>query len=212
MVSIAKLIGSRVERIFSEEFGGFEFTDTKRTGRVPDFFNSKYGFWVEVKASYSQRDYGARVKKYQIDSFDKLDEPVVYFFGFHDFSNATRKLAGLRERHQIEVLNRRLNLLSGYFVSADLVKSIWEKEKRISKKDNFLYCVLRQAFLENVILERTFGRGGKTVFPSKYYEYNPDNFVFKPLKVNDLSFPVGFALNVHNGRNVLHYLASNEFV
>ncbi len=129
-----RLIGDRVENRFKFFFNGFELMGNGSEGIVPDFFHEALKFWVEVKGSYNQADYGANIKEYQVEVFSNTKNPVVYFFGFHDFDNASTKLAGLTLPLQKLSFERALHLVSGYFISSELVKRIFVKEKKIVKK------------------------------------------------------------------------------
>ena len=79
MVYVSGPVGDRFERYFAEHFPGFE-SHTKDGENIPDFYNPKFGFWLEAKAG--NVGWGVQLKARQL-RFENLTEPVVYCVGLH---------------------------------------------------------------------------------------------------------------------------------
>ena len=161
-------IGLRWETVLNERYP--ELESTSGDLNVPDFHHPS-GFWVEAKAG--NRLWGGRVKEFQFEQESELDEPVVYAFGMHNLDEATRRLKQKTERGRQRFLEQNMAFVETYFVSGEIVKKLFEREKRVSAKMGLVYCMVKPSTLRNILLDRAFHRFGKQITSSSnYYEFN----------------------------------------
>ena len=167
-------IGLRFENFLLELFP--ELMDTRGNSNTPDFYHPELNFWIEAKVG--NYDWGTRIKEYQVQNFQHLQNPVAYAFGFHNFSNAHQRLKNLKTQRGIQNrLKKEMNILEMHFITKNLVKKIWEKEFRISEKKEERYGFVKRSMVNNLILDRNFKRSGKKVGSAqKFYEFDRENY------------------------------------
>lgn len=193
------LIGSHFEKIVQDNFPNLKHIESK--GVLPDFFNQNKGFWIEAKTG--NIGWGVRIKREQIGDFQKLNVPVAYCVGLHDFDYATERLRGRTIRGKKSYLTRNFEVLETYFVSDILMKKLWEKEKRINKKGTQEYCMIKKHVLNRVFKNKTFGL--ENIGAEEFYDYNSVDFLISP--INDLK-PYGIFLHKEKDKNIIDYLMS----
>jgi hypothetical protein len=208
MASIQDLIGSEFERFFSNSFPGF--VNTTEDLRVPDFHNPDYNFWVEAKVG-NQR-WGPRIKKYQIEQFKDLREPVVYAAGFHDYDDAIRRLGCKSEANQKRALRERMHFSMIVFVNSDLMASIWEKDSRVSKERAEEYLMFKSSVVRNIISNRPFKRWGEVISSApEYYHFNQSAFLMTEPKPGQIT-AIGTMLHREKDQRVIDYLAKLKLI
>lgn len=169
-------IGRRFEEFFIEHFPGFE-PHTKDGDRIPDFYNPKFNFWVEVKCG--NQEWGVRLKEEQRDSFRQLGEPIIYFIGLHNFEDALQRLRGKTDAQRLRLLRRKMDILETHLVSSEIVDRVIEKETRSNGKETIRYCMMKKHILTDIMTDRHFTRQG-VVQPSAeaFYGHDRSDFEF----------------------------------
>lgn len=120
-------IGFKGERFLEERISSLVWTTDDPN--APDFYHEHPNFWLESKTGNIR--WGPRIKKYQIDQFRDLDEPVIYAFNFHNFDDATERLYHKTETLRQKYLDRHMGIEQTYFVSNDLVGKIWDIDSKL---------------------------------------------------------------------------------
>lgn len=208
MKSIQTLIGDEFEREFSRRFPGFE--NSTLNERVPDFYNPDYQFWVETKAG--NKEWGPRIKKYQIDRFRELDQPTVYALGFHKFDDALKRLNRKSEEKQRKMLEEEMFFDYIFFVNANLIASIWNKDAKVSSTTKEEYLMLKPSVINNIILNRKFERKRREISSAQtYYGFRKRDLVIIDPRGSNES-PVGTILHRRNDAPVLDYLRSQRII
>ena len=116
-----------------------------------------------------------------------------------------------------EILDKEMSLRSAYFVSEAIANKIWDAESRTSKKNRILYGVVKERFLRSIITNFSFIRDGEEYYARDYYgldedELNQDDlFLRLPQPFPEVSFPIGFALDVRDER-VTDYFAKRNVI
>ena len=121
----------------------------------PDFLynSSDKSCFIEAKVAYGGHDYdsqtglfaplpqpgkayGAQIKEYQIMGFKALHKlPLLYAFGFHGIAHSTQRYyANKSQKKRDAFIEREFCVPSIYFVSGEIISSIFAKEWRHSKK------------------------------------------------------------------------------
>lgn len=172
MSKVTTSIGIKFERTLIDLFP--ELDETTREDNVPDFFHPRHEFWLEAKTGYVE--WGVRIKDYQVKSFRKLQEPLVYAIGFHNFEHSTQRLTHKTERWRQNYLDRYMDITQICFVSKELLDLIWRKEKRKSKKSSLSYCMIKPSVINNVFLNRNFKRFGELFDPEDFYGFSYSDY------------------------------------
>jgi hypothetical protein len=189
MKTIFDSIGDRWEDVLEDSFPSLERNESEDQ-RLPDFYHPD-GFYIEAKAG--NRLWGGRVKPAQLDHAKKLDRPVIYAFGMHDLDNAKQVLNQDTEEKRKDFLEKNMHFVEVYFISGSLVRKIFVKERRLSKKEGLVYCMIKPSTLRNIILDRKFKRFGEDVqSSSKYYGFNRRDY--------EIGFEDGLGFILHKGR------------
>lgn len=170
---ISQAIGYQFEKFINARIRGLEKINSG--GRNPDFYCEEGNFWIEAKVGNHR--WGPRIKKYQIENFSDITEPVIYALGFHDFNNAQAILKGKTPGRMRQILGRHMGIMKVNFVSGDLVKKLWKLDHRISEKEGTEYFMAKQSVFHNIWDRRPFSRFKKRI-PSaeKYYGFSWDDF------------------------------------
>ena len=173
MEQIFDSIGTRFENFIQEHFPGLE--NTTKDMRVPDFFHPKK-LWIEAKVG--NQLWGPRIKAYQIRRFKRLEDPLIYALGLHDFNRAKERLEHYSSKERQKILKKEMNINEIYLVSKDIVEKIWNKESRVNGKGTLIYCMIKKAIFRNIIREREFRRGGELIASAQdFYEFNRNEYV-----------------------------------
>ena len=189
MSKVNDSIGKYFENFISEKYSELEYKGDDLL--CPDFCYPKYGkikFFIEAKVGNIK--WGPRIKDYQIDVFEKLEEPVIYILGMHDFNNANERLVQKTEKGRMNYLKRNMKFLQICFVTNSFMNLLYEKEKRISKKEKLEYCMIKDSVLNNVFMNREFRRSKSSEFgeikisPEEYYGFSYDDYQFIENKNN----------------------------
>ena len=207
MSFISNSIGKRFEDIFTGDFPDFKRVESE-DNILPDFFNGS--FWIEAKVAY--RDYGVRLKQVQIDNFRRLKEPVIYIVGFHNLYGTLRKLIQRTERGRQRYLERHMGMDSAYFVTDDVIRAIWNREHRLSRKKGLIYCTLKMRFLKNIIDNNSFKRNGEELVADEYYGIDRGRLALQHTKKSVSTFPYGFLLDRKKDKKCIEYLKERSLV
>lgn len=181
MPGIGDLIGERFEDFFMEHFPGFEDRriNKRNESNVPDFYNPQFGFWVETKVGNLL--WGVRLKEYQMQSFGKFQEPVVYCLGLHNFNHAQKKLWEKCTNTRKKILQKEMGILEVYFLTQEVIRAVWNADKRLNDKSTIEYCTMKRHTIQDILLNRKCKRQGiKIEHAREYYglgeelEYSSD--------------------------------------
>ena len=176
MPDISDLIGERFEEFFRRRFPGFEDHREDRM-KTPDFYNPKYGFWVEAKAGNAR--WGVRLKREQVEKFERILEPVVYCCGLHDFTDANARLAGKSEDEIRDILKRELNIVQAYFAARKVIARVWDIDSRLNSRGTIEYCMMKGHIFRDILLNRKCQRKGVRVEQARtHYGLTEDEFNF----------------------------------
>lgn len=209
MSSLSHVIGKEFERVFYDSFPGF--INTTADKNVPDFYHPILDFWVETKTGNSR--WGPRIHRYQIDRFKRMDKPVVYALGFHNFDNAILRLSGRSEKQQRKILQKDMTLKTIVFVNSDLIASIWNKDSRVSKKEGTKYLTLKLSTVRNLLEDRPFRRFKKRISsPSVYYGFESQDFCMLGPSINSKIPPIRTILHCQEDLRILEYLRQERFI
>lgn len=166
-------IGKRWEKLFHRRYP--EMVSRCKDQNGPDFEHPS-GFYVETKAG--NRLWGVRLKPDQLDYMETLDHPVIYACGMHNMDNALRLVRQETERARQRFLQRNMNIVEVYFVSGEIVRSMFEREQRTSAKEGLVYCMLKPSMLRNVLLDRPFSRFDEKINDSAdYYGFDRADYM-----------------------------------
>jgi len=205
MASIWDSIGTRFEDIVQERFTDFGRCEDLL---VPDFFNGD--FWLEAKVGFW--DFGVQIKRYQVDAFRSMKKPVVYLIGFHDFEKSMERLGSLSGKARARLLRKKMGIQNAYFVSDSVVRGIWRRESRPSAKAGRVYCTLKRQFLDAVIENGKFKRGGKEHNARDQYGVRPAmDFLFREPE-RSCDNPYGIILNKGRDEKVIEYLRERDII
>jgi hypothetical protein len=172
MPEVSDSIGLKYERFIAEYFPELISIGKNKNGH--DFYHPNLNFWIEAKAGNIQ--WGPRIKEEQICKLSRFKEPVIYALGFHNFDDANKRLVQKTEWGRQRFLDENLHVLYSYFVTSDLIKKIWEKESRISKKEGIPYCLVKKGIVNNLITNRSFKRNEIPVESAEiFYDYNQED-------------------------------------
>jgi len=171
MSHISSSIGERFEN-FLNGFDDLEFTGHDEC--VPDFYSPHYGFWLEAKAGNIA--WGSQIKNYQITEFKKLEEPVIYALGFHNFDDAYKRLTHKTKTQRRKYLERHLDFLRVNFITNSLMELLYSREHRLNAKGTIDYCVIKDRTLNNIFTNRLFKRNNIWVNTESYYHFSYSNY------------------------------------
>jgi hypothetical protein len=166
---VGKSIGRNFERYLMNRFPDLKYVGDEDKN-VPDFWNPRYGFWVEAKAGNEK--WGVRIKGYQVRKFREIPEPVVYAAGLHDFCDAKKRLTELTEDERQGCLDKSLNFKEVNFITKDFMTRLWQMEKRRNQKNTISYCMIKKSVINNIFENRWFSRFGRVVSPERYYNFS----------------------------------------
>jgi hypothetical protein len=181
MSKVTRSIGIKFERFLQSNFN--ELLYTGRDNNVPDFHHPSLDFWIEAKAG--NQAWGTRIKEYQIDSFKKVTQPVIYALGFHNFDYAYERLNQTTERGRQNYLDKNLGIVDVCFINENMMELLWDKEKRLNKKETITYCMIKNSTLNNLFTRRKFKRFGIESQPEKYYGFSYQDYSFLASPPND---------------------------
>ncbi len=207
--TIQTLIGERFEDIFERQFCDFEKQSDK--DGEPDFFNGK--IWVETKTGFIH--YGVRLKPRQIKFFQRIKSaPVLYAVGYHNFENSIERLNGLDEDEVRETLRKEMRIVRSYFVSEDIIRSIWKEESRTAPNSLITYAMLKERFLKAIIENKHFFRGGNHYTPGTYYHVYRSNYHLKMAPLfTELTEKLNYGLLLQkNDRRIERFLEERNLV
>ena len=105
MEQIFDSIGTRFENFIQEHFPGLE--NTTKDMRVPDFFHPKK---LGIEAKVGNQLWGPRIKAYQIRRFKRLEDPLIYALGLHDFNRAKERLEHYSSKERQKILKKEMNI------------------------------------------------------------------------------------------------------
>lgn len=177
MSNLNKAIGYTLENVFSKNFPGFDNHADDGEG-VPDFYNPKFGFWVECKNGNIL--WGQRLKSDQEESFKRVSGPIVYFLGLHDYHAATQRLAGKSLNQMKQTLGRWMEIKETYLITDSVINSVLRQESRLNKKGTISYCMLKKSLITHILQDRSFTRFNQRVNSAhEYLEYSPQDFTLK---------------------------------
>jgi hypothetical protein len=173
MSKVTDSIGLKFERWVGEKFPELIQLGNNKDG--PDFYHPKLNFWIEAKIG--NIGWGPRIKEEQINQLDKFEEPFIYTLGFHNFNDANKRLIQKTEWGRQRFLDQNLQVLNTYFIAGSLIKKIWDKESRVSKKSAETYCMVKRGIINNLTTNRSFNRNGNFIQSAEaFYGYNQDDF------------------------------------
>jgi hypothetical protein len=182
MSKVNDSIGLKFERFIGENFPELISTCNNKDG--PDFYHPELNFWIEAKVGNIL--WGQRIKEEQIAQLYRFKEPVIYALGFHNFDDANKRLIQKTEWGRQRFLDNNLQVLNTYFVTSDLIKKIWKKESRVSKKEGITYCMVKKGIINNIITNRSFKRQEVPIESAEiFYNYNPNDFTIDVSMVKD---------------------------
>ncbi len=163
----------------------------------PDFTTGT--FHIEAKAGY--RDYGVRLKRYQVEEFPKIELPTVYAIGYHAFPGLMQFKDRKSKLRLVQKMMILLHFPEQYLVSDNIIQAIWEQERRTSSR-GFEYCTAKRRFLEQIIRGGPIVRRGQQQEAHRVYGVNPSDFVLKS------PTPRTFGMLLHRVRDAeaLHFL------
>jgi hypothetical protein len=194
MSKVTDSIGLKFERFIKEKFPELISLGDDKNG--PDFYHPELKFWIEAKTGNIL--WGQRIKEEQILQLERFGEPVIYALGFHNFHDANKRLIQKTEKGRQKFLDKNLQILDTYFISSDLIRKIWEKESRVSKKTAETYCMVKKGIVNNLITNRSFERQEKSIKSAEiFYEYNQENFIINA-DLNKDNINYGLILNRKN--------------
>ena len=212
MVYASGPVGDRFERYFSAHFPGFESHTNDGEG-VPDFYNPKFGFWVETKAGHV--GWGVRLKAHQL-RFESLTEPVVYCMGLHELDNVQEMVRGRSDQEAARILGRRMDFSEVYFVTREIVDAVMQRETRISKKDHRIYCSMKKHMFRDLLQNRSFRRHGVSMPTAEgFYGYDRSQFDFYDLSTprpREIVPVRGVVLSKTKDQVVAEYLRQEEII
>lgn len=173
MSFISDAIGDQFEKFVDSRVPGL--VKIASGGRVPDFYCRTGGFWLEAKVG--NESWGPRLKGYQVENFSEIKEPIVYALGFHNFEDAGKRLSGHSRGRMGQILGKNMGINKVAFVDGDLIRKIWEAERRVNDHGTIEYFMMKQSVFNNIWKRRSFRRFGKEV-PSaeSYYGFRWDEF------------------------------------
>jgi hypothetical protein len=201
MSKVTDSIGLNFERFIEKKFPELISTCGNKDG--PDFYHPKLNFWIEAKIG--NIGWGPRIKEEQINQLDEFEEPFIYALGFHNFNDANKRLIQKTEWGRQRFLDQNLQVLNTYFMADSLIKKIWDKENRVSKKSAETYCMVKKGIINNLTTNRSFNRN-KNFIPSAeaFYGYNPDEFIIDT-QISKDNTDYGIILNKEDSM-IINYL------
>jgi len=212
MTDVSRSIGNRFERYFQTYFPWFE-SHVNDGHNVPDFYNPTGKFWVEAKVG--NRRWGPDLKHYQRDNFKRINEPIIYCFGLHNFDDARTRLDGKSNIEMRHILRHQMRIEEVYFITKDIVEAVIDAETRVSK-DGRAYCTMKRPILKSLFSGKPFKRFGKPVKSAEeYYGYENSNLdIYQEQNLVDhTSIPLkGIMLSKETDKSILDYLRLQNMI
>lgn len=172
--TVEDLVGDAFERFFQKRFPEFDRTIGPN---MPDF-EYPTRFYVETKAGNIR--WGPKIKRYQLDDFKVLTNPVVYALGYHTFEDARPRLKGLSEDRAAKILDEELGIQEVLFISSELVEKVYQKHERVSKVNPKRYFDFKTSIANHLVSRKPFRSFGRKVEPESYYGFSyKDYLVFE---------------------------------
>jgi hypothetical protein len=213
MVYVQRDIGGRFERYLQRHFPGLK-SHVSDGEKVPDFFNPQSGFWMEAKVG--NIGWGVRLKRYQGENFQGIEQPVIYCLGLHNFDDARKRLKGKKESERRDILRREMNILEVYFITGEIIDAVLEQESRLNGKETIEYCMMKRHICRDIIRDRSFRRHGVLMPTAEgFYGYDRSQFDFYDLSKPrpEEVVPVrGVVLHKIKDRVVTDYLRRQQII
>lgn len=178
---------------------------------LPDF--SCPIFDAEAKAGYWE--YGAQLKEFQVEGFNPNGKPIIYLIGYHSISGLRALTQNMDEEEMDALLENKGEMHSAYAVSNDIIKRIWGKEHKISKRDKQrIYFSVRPRHLDAIIYNKSFERVGVRHMPSRWYGISRQNLLLHsaPSLRGAKNLKFGAILDKETDRGVIEYLEEQDLL